>query len=286
MPWLQLTLVIPRERTDAAAEALAALGSAGHEVSAALGEPGLRQVWDTVAPQGAVQLRAWFEDPNPEAVEAGLRAALGEISPSWEPVADTDWGEAWKAEWKPLTVLGTDEAPRLVLAPPWDAPPGSLVIEPGQGFGTGRHPTTLAMLRALEDVCGDVETVLDVGCGSGILALVAARLGCVARGIDVEPAAVEEARANAARNGLSVAFESTRIDQLEEGADLVLANMHAELLVSLAPDLIRLTRSRLILCGVLEDREPLVRTAFAELEPDGREQSGRWVCLRYRRATN
>jgi ribosomal protein L11 methyltransferase len=140
------------------------------------------------------------------------------------------------------------------------------------------------MLEALDGLAdeADVTSVLDVGCGSGILALAAAHLGLEARGVDVDQHAVEEARENAERNGLSASFDTTPIAELELPADLVLANLHAEIMIPLAPDLVRLSRRLLVVCGILADREESVRGAFPTLTLAARETSGEWVCLGYR----
>jgi ribosomal protein L11 methyltransferase len=124
-----------------------------------------------------------------------------------------------------------------------------------------------------------------VGCGSGVLALAAAKLGLEARGTDVDEPSVRDAARNARANGLVATFDSTPVHELDEPADLVLANLHAELIVRLAPELIRLTGHWLVLAGVLADREPLVKRALAPLELVHREQDGEWVSLRYRRTS-
>lgn len=290
MTWSELRFSLPADALEAIAAVLFELGTAGIQEEDLVARPP-RQTWDTdvVSDEPSTLLvHAWFEDADRARIQGVLRAALeavpGAGSPSWHDVAPVRWEESWKESFVPLVV-----SERLVIAPPWNAPPGSVVVEPGQGFGTGQHPSTRACLAAIDALARDARlgTVLDVGCGSGILALAAAHLGLTARGIDTEENAVLEARANAARNGLAVSFDSTPLERVVEGADVVLANLHAEVLVQVAPDLIRLTRHWLVIGGVLLDREHRVRAA---LEPAltlaGREDDGRWVSLRYEKKSS
>jgi ribosomal protein L11 methyltransferase len=221
-------------------------------------------------------LKAWFLDPDQAAVDAML-TEVGCVG-TWGVVPDVDWEESWKVGFAPIQI-----SERLVIAPPWDAPPGSIVIEPGQGFGTGQHPTTKAALRALNGLADRARTALDVGCGSGILAIAAARLGLAVRGIDVEPAAIKDALKNAAQNGCSIHFDTAPLCTTR-AADIVLANLHAELLVDLASELCERAGQWLILAGILADREHKVREAFdSRLVLAERTVNGEWVCLVYRK---
>jgi ribosomal protein L11 methyltransferase len=142
---------------------------------------------------------------------AGLRAlghAIDGGPPSVRPVSDQNWAEAWKAHFRPIEV-GTG----LLVAPSWNVPPGTgrvvIVIDPGRAFGTGHHGSTAGCLTLLERSCqrhprGHPLRVLDIGTGSGILAIAAAKLGAVsALALDVDPDAVSAAAANAGRNGVA-----------------------------------------------------------------------------------
>jgi ribosomal protein L11 methyltransferase len=279
---------VPRAAVEPMSASLFALGSSGvqEEPVAAERRPP-RQPWDDgpEAPEARnTVLTAWFEGADEAAVEAEITAISRRfrVTPTvrWSDVVDVDWDAQARASFKPIRI-----SERLTVAPPWDAPPGALVIEPGQGFGTGDHPTTRAALVALDALVGqDVRTVLDVGCGSGILALAAASLGARSIGIDVEAAAVAEARRDAAVNRLSdrAHFSTDPLESLVEPADLVVANLHAELIERLAPHLLRLSRRWLVLAGILADREAKVLGAIG-LAPDRREVDGEWVCLWMRR---
>lgn len=286
MSWVELRLPIDREALEAASLALFEHGCAGLQEDEV--EPRApRQVWETgpePPPPTRLLLRAWFQDPDRAAIEAALRVALNAAPPlDWTATPEVPWEDAWREGLEPLVVREGEH--ELVIAPPWAPVPGALLIEPGQGFGTGEHPSTRAALRALLLLQREAADVLDVGAGSGILSLAAVRLGLRARGVDVEPEAVAEARRNAARNALQAEFSLTPLEQVREPADLVLANLHAELLVHLAPELRRVARRHLVLAGILRDRETKVRAAFegwGELRWRA-EDGARWVALVYSR---
>lgn len=283
--WAELSVDAPRRRLDRLSTLLFGLGAAGLQEDWRPGEtPAPRQPWDDgpdPEPTARLIVRAWFEDPDQETIATAVTRDLGlEAGPMrWAPVPDTDWEAQFRASFPVLEI-----SPRVTIAPPWDPRPGAIIVEPGQGFGTGHHPTTRAALIAIDDLAEAGRTCLDVGSGSGILAIVAAKLGMIARGVDVDPVAVVDADGNAARNDVTVAFSTTPIPDAEP-ADLVVANLHAELLVRYAADLVRLTGTRAVLAGILADREATVTAAFAGLTLERRDVDGEWVCLRYRRST-
>lgn len=280
MTWRALRLVVDTGAIQGVSNQLFALGAQGVQEDFLPGEaPPPRQPWDTGPPPPRPRrqvLVAWFEDPD----EAGIRAALGphDPPPAWEDVPDQDWATSWQQGFEPIEV-----SPTLTIAPPWNAPPGALIVEPGQGFGTGHHPSTIAALTLMEPILSELHTCLDVGCGSGVLALLAARQGLVATGIDVAQSAVADAESNARLNGLNANFSTTTLTEISGGFDLVLGNLHAELLVALASDLLIRTRRVFICAGILADREDAVRAVFdPHLALDARLQDGEWVALRYR----
>jgi ribosomal protein L11 methyltransferase len=179
-------------------------------------------------------------------------------------VAEEDWAEAWKAHFKPLKVTE-----RLVIRPPWEeyaARPGETVITiyPGMAFGTGRHASTLLCLRALQQVwearppaAGSPWQVLDVGTGTGILALTAARYGAEVLAIDLDPEAVAAAIENVRLNDLMdrVWVEETPLASLRQQFGLILANITAPDLLQLADALTSrlLSDSVLIISGFLTE---------------------------------
>jgi ribosomal protein L11 methyltransferase len=191
-------------------------------------------------------------------------------------VAEEDWAEAWKAHFKALKVTS-----RLVVRPPWEEytpGPDELVITiyPAMAFGTGRHPSTLLCLRALEEVWSRALPldpkpwqVLDVGTGSGILALAAARLGAGVLAIDVDPEAVAAALENVRLNDLEerVWVEATPLSALRQQFALILANLTAPDLLELAEALTArlLSGGALIISGFLKEDRPGLENRFLSL---------------------
>lgn len=283
MGWVELQLVVDRELLPRASDTLFSLGASGLQEDHLPGEaPAPRQPWDTGPPPPAsarVLLRAWFEDPDEQAIITVLTADLPELAahsgPVWTPVVEQDWDAQWRAGFTPIRI-----SDRLTVAPPWDAPDGAVLIEPGRGFGSGQHTTTRQALQALDMLAEEVGTVLDVGCGSGVLALAAASLGLSAEGIDIDEEAVQDAQENAARNGISLPFSTAPLHAVRGSFDLVLANLYAEVLLSLADELVTHTGRYLVLAGVLADREQRVCERFArDLTLVRRDLDGEWVCL-------
>jgi len=191
-------------------------------------------------------------------------------------VAEEDWAEAWKAHFRARKVTS-----RLVVRPPWEeyaSGPDELVITiyPAMAFGTGRHPSTLLCLKALEEVWGRALPpdpkpwqVLDVGTGTGILALAAARLGAGVLAIDVDPEAVAAALENVRLNALEeqVWVEATPLSALRQQFALILANLTAPDLLGLAEALTArlLTGGALIISGFLVEDRPLLENRFLGL---------------------
>ena len=204
-------------------------------------------------------------------------------------VAD-DWTDAWRQHYVPQRIG------RVLIVPSWvDEPPrdGEVTVrmDPGMAFGTGLHPTTRGCLLLLQDIEPMPDRVLDVGCGSGILALAALRLGAdQAVAIDTDPLAVESTRANAALNGLAADIEVSQ-GRLATSADepfpLVLANLVAALLRELAPRLATHTAvgGTLVASGIVAPRGKEVRTALeaAGFAVRNAVDDGEWLSLRLER---
>ena len=207
-------------------------------------------------------------------------------------VDDGDWTDAWKAHYVPQRVG------RVVIVPSWlEEPlrPGEVAItlDPGMAFGTGLHPTTRGCLHLLQEVSPMPAGVLDVGCGSGVLALAALRLGAErAVGVDTDPLAVAATRENAERNGLAdrvTVNEGTLPASAEGRHELVLANLVAAVLIELAPRLAaHLAPGGVLLAsGIIEPRATEVIAALraAGLSVTARRDDGEWVSLRLEHAT-
>ncbi len=206
---------------------------------------------------------------------------------------EEDWANAWKAHYRVHRV-----GRRVVIRPPWHAyaptfDEVAVELDPGMAFGTGLHPSTKLCVIALEEEIRPGMRVLDVGTGSGVLAIAAVLLGATAvDAVDIEPVAVRAARENADRNGVA---DRVRVEEGSVGLgqpfagtyDLVLANIIARILIELAPGIAAAVApgGSLVLGGIIESREPAVRRVFdAEgLMFQRRAQIEDWVALVYRR---
>ncbi len=282
--WAELRVVVERIAVETAEDLLMALGALGVVEDLLPGEvPRFLQPWDTgppPPPPARNLIRAWwpaegFSDRFPE-ICAALADRAGIGAPAWETIQDEDWGETWKRSFHRLIV-----SPRLAVSPPWEAQPGDLVIEPGLAFGTGEHPTTRACLEGIARLAQRGGTCLDVGCGSGVLALAAARLGMTAWGVDTDRDAVRCSREAAALNGLEARFDDTPLERVQGTFDLVVANLFAEVISALAPQLRRVTGRHLVLAGILADRAHLVEAALSGMRQVSRRQDGDWVSMEY-----
>jgi ribosomal protein L11 methyltransferase len=215
------------------------------------------------------------ELPSFPAGEASVGGVV--VSVSGEPVAD-DWAERWKQFHEPVLV-----GDRVYVRPPWAEPRPDvldLVIDPGQAFGTGAHATTRLSLELLLELPAG-GSFADLGCGSGVLAIAAGRLGFgPVTAVDNEEAALEATRANAAANGVSL----DRVERLDlrterpPAADTVAANLMRPLLLRLA-GLIEERPNTLIVSGLLDDESDEAATAFAPLEERRRLSSQGWSAL-------
>ena len=196
-------------------------------------------------------------------------------------VADRDWLEEWKQNWQPV------EVGRFIIAPPWaelgDTPDHLVIrIEPGMAFGTGTHETTRLCLDAIQKYSSG-GSFLDVGTGTGILAIAAAKLFPHARveACDTDETAIEIARENAAANDVRIDFWAGTIDDSTASADLVCANLTADVIARILPALAGVTCGKLILSGILETQVEMVQAALHDSGIDDFEisQDGEWVAL-------
>lgn len=243
---------------------------------------------------GLLRVLAYF-DVSPE--REGLRAELAEALRIYElptssvremsvrEVADEDWLGEWKKSWQPVSV-----GERFIIAPPWaeiaDARDRIVVrIEPGMAFGTGTHETTRLCLAAIEKYFAG-GSFLDVGTGTGILAIAAANLFPNARvaAVDTDAQAVEIARENARLNGvaLDIEFRVGSVDDATASADLVCANLTADVISSILPQLLGATCGRLVLSGILDTQLEAVRARLHECglgEPIEIMSDGEWIAL-------
>lgn len=225
-----------------------------------------------------------------------LQQVLQQLGETNEPaisvqtMPNQDWNRLWAESVKPLWI-----GQRIVIRPSWevvDARPDQIeiILDPKQAFGTGHHATTGMLLEWLADIIRGGESVLDVGTGSGLLAMTALRLGAArAVGLDHDPVAIECAQEYAHVNGFGaeLLLKTGELEELSAGPsfDLVLANLDRHTLLGLADRLTDYTRNRLLVSGVLVDQREEIVTAFGAAglyTGRDRERDG-WLALEFLR---
>lgn len=292
MPWLTLIVDTDAEHAESLSEALLELGALSVDLldadadtpdeQAIFGEPG-------EPPPGVWQhnrVSALFE--NDKDVSAILHKAATNIGLRQTPehhietLADNDWVRLTQSQFEPIPI-----SPRLWIVPTWHTPGDptaiNIILDPGLAFGTGSHPTTRLCLRWLDDHIVGNEAVLDYGCGSGILAIAALKLGAArAVGVDVDSQAVISSRDNALANRVENAAFYLPDSAPQASYDLVVANILTNPLRMLAPLLASATRQggRIVLSGILEEQAQDVMNIYqqwfdlnAPIFEDG------WSCL-------
>ena len=300
MSWISLTIEIDAAHVEILSDALLELGALSvdiHDAAAGtereqplFGEPGepSEKIWS------AAEITALFAadaDVNGIMQTAAQAAELiGLPIYRLAKVPEQDWVRLSQAQFAPIQISS-----RLWIVPSWHQTPDpaavSLILDPGLAFGTGSHPTTQLCLVWLDENLRGGEVVLDYGCGSGILAIAALKLGAGhAVGIDIDPQAVAASRDNALHNQLDQMkaefytphFETRVVPAIEAWADVVVANILANPLIVLAPILMSMTRKggRIALSGILRDQAEEVECTYRqwfEMHIAG-EQEG-WVLL-------
>lgn len=219
-----------------------------------------------------------------ELKEMGLD--LGEAKVEHEKMHEEDWVNTWKQYYKPTKV-----GEKIVVKPIWEeyeAKDGELVVDldPGMAFGTGTHETTRMCIQSLEKYVKEDSTVFDVGCGSGILAIAAAKLGAkLAVGVDLDPVAVESSIENVGYNKLKniEILHGNLVEVIDGKADIVVANILAEIICILTDDVKRVLKDGgvFITSGIIHDRvdmvcEKLEATGFEVME---KNRDGEWNCI-------
>jgi len=292
MPWLTLIVEADAEYAEALSESLLELGALSVDLldadadtpdeQAIFGEPG-------EPPPGIWQhnrVSALFgDDQDPESI---LREAVEQVGlhqlPKYriETLADNDWVRLTQSQFEPIPI-----SPRLWIVPTWHTPSDptaiNIVLDPGLAFGTGSHPTTRLCLRWLDGNIKGGESVLDYGCGSGILAIAALKLGAArAVGVDVDLQAVISSRDNAIANQVEHSSFYQPDDAPQGSYDLVVANILTNPLRMLAPLLANATRSggQIVLSGILEEQAQDVMDIYQQwfdLNPPIFEDD--WSCL-------
>lgn len=281
-PYVSLTIDLPEDEAELAQSLLDDLGVAGLEIRdrEAPPMPGVRG-----PSSGEAILIGYFgTDGEAASAEQALQEAFPRARILRAPVEQQDWANSWKA------LIRSVEVGRLWVGPPWlaDAAPRDklrLSIEPKMAFGTGDHPTTQLCLEVVDEFLGarPGASVLDVGTGTGVLAIAARRLGASrVVGTDNDAMSVTLALENAQHNGTpEVELSGRTLDQVDGTFDLVVANILANTLIELAPLIVPKVRQRLALAGILAHQRAEVEAAYVGrgLRALPGKQLGEWVRL-------
>jgi len=256
MAWIQINITVNEPLAEPLSDAFMAVGACSVTFQDAKDQPifepelGQTPIWAHTKVIGLF---------DAEADSAALIQQINHLQPEAEPHAfkvealeDKDWVRAWMDQFKPMCF-----GERLWIVPSWSEPPEpnavNLLLDPGMAFGTGTHPTTSLCLAWLDQHPPVDQTVIDYGCGSGVLALAAEKLGgSTVVGTDIDPQAIAASRQNAERNHANISFALVE-DFDSEPVDTLLANILAGPLKTLAPEFQRLIKPRgtLILSGLL-----------------------------------
>lgn len=211
---------------------------------------------------------------------------LGEAKVEHEKMHEEDWANTWKQYYKPSKV-----GEKIVVKPIWEeyeAKDGELVVDldPGMAFGTGTHETTRMCIQALERYVKEESTVFDVGCGSGILAIAAAKLGAkLAIGVDLDPVAVESSIENVGYNNLNniEILHGNLVEVIDSKAEIVVANILAEIICILTDDIKRVLKDNgiFITSGIIHDRVDMVcdKLEASGFEVIEKNRDGEWNCI-------
>jgi ribosomal protein L11 methyltransferase len=273
--WYALDVDVEPQAVEAVEYALSEAGAAGTETSTDL-----------------IRVTGYFDGlPNRETVRNELFEALRIYQLPSSSVRDMnvreveqrDWLEEWKKSWQPV------EVGRFIIAPPWstidDANERCVIrIEPGMAFGTGTHETTRLCLAAMQSYF-EGGSFLDVGTGTGILAIAAAACapGVHVEAFDTDPQAIEIARQNAAANGVAerINFHTGSVDEETSSADFICANLTADVIAKMLPTLVALSCGRLVLSGILETQTQGIVDQLAQLAITDAEitRDGEWVAI-------
>lgn len=308
MKWVEAVVHTTTIGSDLISEELMMLGATGTEIIDRADVPDPRKAgvyWELYDPKMLeempedVLVKGWFElnEQTPDVI-SNVKQRLSELKNDefidfgtleleMQNVADEDWSENWKKYYKPFRI-----GSHLVVKPTWEpyeAQPDDLIIEldPGMAFGTGTHETTNMCMQLLEKHLQDGMRVMDVGTGSGILAIAAARLGAKdILAIDIDPSAVKVAIENVELNGVKDQVRVVVGDLCKSEAmpcDLAVANIVADAICMLAGPLTRhLEKDRLLICsGIIREREQDVMNAATEAGYTlfDRIEKGEWVAL-------
>ena len=286
MAWIQLTTTVEEALAERLSDALMELGA----VSVTFTETGEQEIFEpeigTTPIWEQTRVMGLFDaDVDLTPILLGLTQFLPEIPPSSyrvEQIEDKDWIREWMDQYKPM-LFGRN----LWIVPSWLPAPDpqavNLMLDPGMAFGTGTHPTTAMCLSWLDLNAPQDLQVIDYGCGSGILAIAAAKLGAKqVRGTDIDPQAITASQDNAERNQVKIDFQLVK-DFKAQPADLLIANILAGPLKELSTEFDRLVKpgGRLVLSGLLQSQADELVEHYRQFgfELDERKTQDEWALI-------
>lgn len=292
MPWLQIKMDTNPAHAEVLEEFLLAAGANAVTLEDGADQPLFEPIRGTTPLWSQTRITGLFDaEQDSDAMLQNLQRGWASVfpdqafpSPRIEILEDKDWEREWMENFHPIQV-----GDRLWVCPSWKEAPNpnatNLQLDPGLAFGTGTHPTTFMCLEWLDQNAVDGQTVIDYGCGSGILGVAALLLGAEkAYGIDNDPQALVATQENTNRNGLPAesfdVFYPGKIGDVK--ADLMLANILAGPLIDLAPTISALVKDqgKLVLSGILSHQADDVKAAYAPwFNFDPIKQKDEWVCL-------
>jgi len=301
--WVEVSLRVDGEAAEAVAGVMQRYGHQGVSIE----QDGiLPDKWDEeeLPPPDHLIVRAYFpDDARVNDIKHQLETALGHMrmmypmpDPIYNVVAEEDWAEAWKAHYHPVRI-----GRNILIRPAWieiEPQENDIVIslDPGMAFGTGTHPTTQLCLEALEDLATDSQIMLDLGCGSGILSIAAAKLGIKnIYGVDIDPIAVKATKENAIANdvGQFITAEAGSLEDVlatNQQFDLVVVNILAKIILKMCENGLGETvksGGKAIFSGIIETQVDEVKAALIKtgLTPVAQRQQGDWILIEAVRKT-
>ncbi|HHX01476.1 MAG TPA: 50S ribosomal protein L11 methyltransferase [Firmicutes bacterium] len=300
--WQEVKVLVYQEASEAASEIMLQHGAHGVAFEGdALIQEAVANRWGDFFPELSgdqrVIIKAYFHVSKTEAelsqmlkeIEGLSKFGLqvGQVELTARVISETEWAFAWKQHYHPVSIG------RVVVEPSWEPAAACeldkivVTLDPGMAFGTGTHPTTAMCIQALQDHALEGQEVWDIGAGSGILAIIAAKLGAkTVRAVDIDPVAVEVCRENAVRNGVEIHCQQGSLPDLDGKADLIIANIIADVIIELLPVAVKkLKHGGLFLAsGIIDSRADEVAMAASAngLEIVHRQQQGEWVCFGFK----
>jgi ribosomal protein L11 methyltransferase len=268
MNWMQLELSAHKDKIDVWSDALTEAGAVAITMEPASSQrvyeldPSHKPMWDDVK-----LLVLFTADVIPQQIQQQLEPQIDFATADWKIIVEDDWINKWQEYAKPM-LFGD----KLWICPSWceipDPSANNIILDPEMAFGTGSHATTGLCLDWVANNIVPGATVIDYGCGSGILGIAAARMGATrVYGVDIDPIALEVSDKNAANNHVPAALFTTHLpEQLPDiKADIVIANILALPLISLATTLANLLKPQgsIILSGILQEQADMVIAGYS-----------------------